>query len=218
MGHMSTLSGREIADAGLDDWAYLLGGLETRLETKNFGTGLRLVASIGAAAEKANHHPDLDLRYRHLDIRLRSHDVGGVTERDLALARTISEQAAAEGATAAPLVTKRVELALDTPDAEAVRQFWGAVLDMREGRDAEGHLELGDDTLPPLWFQASGSEEPRQRFHLDLWVAPEVVEERIAAAVAAGGVLVSDAEAPAFWVLADPEGNKVCLCTWQTRA
>jgi 4a-hydroxytetrahydrobiopterin dehydratase len=68
-----------------------------------------------------------------------------------------------------------------------------------------------------MWFQASGSEEPRQRFHLDLWVAPEVVDERIAAAVAAGGVLVSDAEAPAFWVLADPEGNKVCLCTWQTR-
>jgi 4a-hydroxytetrahydrobiopterin dehydratase len=214
---MSTLSGREIADAGLDDWAYLLGGLETRLETKDFATGLRLVASIGAAAEEANHHPDLDLRYRHLDIRLRSHDVGGVTERDLALARTISEQAATEGATAAPRVAKRVELALDTPDVEAVRPFWGAVLDMRETRASEGHPELSDDVLPTMWFQASGSEEPRQRFHLDLWVAPEVVEERIAAAVAAGGVLVSDAEAPAFWVLADPEGNKVCLCTWQTR-
>ena len=94
---MSTLSGREIADAGLHDWAHLLGGLETRLATKTFATGLRLVERIGAAAEEANHHPDLDLRYRHLDIRLRSHDVGGVTERDLALARIISDQAAGSG-------------------------------------------------------------------------------------------------------------------------
>ena len=64
-------------------------------------------------------------------------------------------------------------------------------------------IDLRDDVLPSLWFQASGSDEPRQRFHLDLWVAPEVVEAQIAAALAAGGVLVSDAEAPSYWVLAD---------------
>ena len=38
-----------------------------------------------------------------------------------------------------------------------------------------------------------------------------------AAALAAGGVLVSDRAAPAFWVLADAEGNEVCVCTWQGR-
>jgi 4a-hydroxytetrahydrobiopterin dehydratase len=217
MAGMSTLSGREIADAGLNDWAYLLGALETRLQTKNFATGLRLVDQIGAAAEDANHHPDLDLRYGHLDIRLVSHDVGGVTERDLSLARTISKLATAEGVVAAPARAKRVEIALDTPDADALRPFWTAVLGMRETTASEGHAELSDDVLPTMWFQASGSAEPRQRFHLDLWVAPEVVEERIAAAVAAGGELVSEDRAPAFWVLADPEGNKVCLCTWQGR-
>jgi 4a-hydroxytetrahydrobiopterin dehydratase len=47
-------------------------------------------------------------------------------------------------------------------------------------------------------------------------VSPEVAEQRIAAALAAGGTMVSDAEAPAFTVLADPEGNKVCVCTWQS--
>lgn len=214
---MRTLTGREIADAGLEDWSFLLGGLHTRLLTKDFATGLRLVDRIGAAAEAAGHHPDLDLRYAHLDIRLSSHDVRGVTTRDLDLARTISEAAVDEGVVAAPGSTKRVELALDTPDAESVAPFWSAVLAMEDVRVGEEDRELRDDVLPAMWFQRSGTDEPRQRFHLDLWVTPEVVEDRIAAAVAAGGVLVSDAEAPSFWVLADTDGNRVCLCTWQDR-
>jgi 4a-hydroxytetrahydrobiopterin dehydratase len=71
--------------------------------------------------------------------------------------------------------------------------------------------------VPLIWFQRSGDEEPRQRWHPDLWVDPAEVRPRIDRALAAGGTLVSDADAPSFWVLADPEGNKVCLCTWQDR-
>jgi 4a-hydroxytetrahydrobiopterin dehydratase len=71
--------------------------------------------------------------------------------------------------------------------------------------------------FPTVWFQPSGDAEPQQRWHPDLWVDPAQVQPRIDAAVAAGGVLVSDEEAPSFWVLADPDGNKVCLCTWQQR-
>lgn len=214
---MRTLSGREIADAGLADWSYLRNGLQTRLATRDYVTGLRLVAAIGAAAEAMDHHPELDLRFAHLDVRLSSHDVQAVSRRDLALARAISELAAAEGVLAVPLAAQLLEVALDTPDVEAVLPFWRAVLDMHELRTPAYGPELRDDVLPSLWFQASGSKEPRQRFHFDLWVAPEVVEDRIAAAVAAGGVLVSDADAPASWVLADVDGNRVCLCTWQDR-
>lgn len=212
---MATLSGREVAQAGLRDWVLLRDALHTRLEA-DFATGLRLVAAIGAAAEQVDHHPDLDLRYAHLDVRLTSSDAQGVTLRDLRLARTISKLAAAEGVTARPLAAQLVELALDTPDAAAVLPFWRDVLAARPGSEAYGP-ELRADALPTVWFQASGRQEPRQRFHLDLWVAPDVVEQRLAAAVAAGGVLVSDADAPAFWVLADPDGNRVCLCTWQDR-
>lgn len=214
---MSTLTGREVAQAGLGDWALLLGGLHTRLVLPDYATGLRLVAAIGAAAEAADHHPDLDLRYRHLDVRLTSHDVRGVTGRDLRMARTISDLAAAEDVTALPHTAQRLELALDTPDPETVLPFWRAVLDTSELRGPDVGPELRDGVLPTLWFQPSGRDEPRQRFHLDLWVAPEVVPARIAAAVAAGGTLISDAEAPAFWVLADVDGNRVCLCTWQSR-
>jgi 4a-hydroxytetrahydrobiopterin dehydratase len=55
----------------------------------------------------------------------------------------------------------------------------------------------------------------RNRIHLDLDVAVDVVERRVADALAAGGRLVTDAFAPSWWVLADPEGNEICLCTWR---
>ena len=73
--------------------------------------------------------------------------------------------------------------------------------------------------LPSIWFQGTEPHEvPRQRFHLDLWLAPEVAAARITAAVAAGGTVVDDSEAPSFTILADPDGNKVCVCTHLDRA
>ena len=69
-----------------------------------------------------------------------------------------------------------------------------------------------------VWFQDTDSEAPdRQRWHLDISVPREVAEERIQAAIDAGGRLVSDERAPAFWVLADPDGNLACICTWESR-
>ena len=53
--------------------------------------------------------------------------------------------------------------------------------------------------------------------HLDVDVPPERARLRIDSALAAGGALLSDDAAPSFWVLADPEGNEVCVCTWQGR-
>ena len=68
--------------------------------------------------------------------------------------------------------------------------------------------------LPTLWFQATEPHEtPRQRFHLDIGCRPRWPRTRIEAALAAGGTLVSDERAPAFWVLADAQGNKACVCT-----
>lgn len=94
------LSTAEIEEARLDGWALSGGMLRTRLATGNFVAGLALVNRIGEAAEEANHHPDLDLRYPHLDVALVSHDVGGITQRDLDLARLISQFAADAGVAA----------------------------------------------------------------------------------------------------------------------
>jgi 4a-hydroxytetrahydrobiopterin dehydratase len=216
---MSKLNGQQIADEGLDGWAYLLGGLQTRIHTEDFATGLSAVNAIGAAAEEMNHHPELNLRYTHVDVRLTSHDERGVTGRDIRLARIISSIAADAGVRLESSNVSRLELALDTPAGEAILPFWAAVLAMEHlaGPDIGDELRDPADVLPTVWFQTSGGEEPRQRWHLDVWVDPAQVQSRIDAALAAGGTLVSDAEAPSFWVLADPEGNRACLCTWQSR-
>lgn len=215
---MTKLTGHQVAEAELTGWVNLLGGLQTRVSTSNFATGLALVDAIGAAAEEMDHHPDLDLRYGHIGIRLTSHDAGGITGRDVRLARHISSLVAAAGLELNPAKLTRFELGLDTPDTAAVLPFWAAVLALEPPSPA-GADELPDPSsaLPTLWFQASGREEPRQRWHPDLWVDPAEVQPRIDLALAAGGSLVSAEGAPAFWVLADPEGNRVCLCTWQGR-
>ncbi len=96
--------------------------------------------------------------------------------------------------------------------------MWAALL--TGSTDASGHGNVSDDVsdplrrLPLLWFQQTDEHDtPRQRFHLDVWVAPEEAAARIAAAVAAGAVVVDDSEAPSFTVLADQDGNKACVCT-----
>ncbi|GHJ13223.1 MULTISPECIES: 4a-hydroxytetrahydrobiopterin dehydratase [unclassified Micromonospora] len=215
---MTTLTGAQIADAGLDGWTYLLGALHTRIRTPDFAAGLALVAAVGAEAERVDHHPDLDLRYTFVDVRLWSHDAGGVTGRDLRLARTISALAADAGLSPSPAGLSRLEFALDSPEHAAVAPFWRAVLAWEPSGDATNEVRDPAGALPTIWFQASGREEPRQRWHPDVWVDPAAVAARIEAALAAGGTLVSDAEAPNFWMLADPDGNRVCLCTWQGRA
>ena len=68
--------------------------------------------------------------------------------------------------------------------------------------------------VPLLWLQSTDSHEtPRQRFHIDLWVPHDLAQDRIAAAVAAGGQVVDEQYAPSFIVLADPDGNRACVCT-----
>jgi 4a-hydroxytetrahydrobiopterin dehydratase len=211
------LSLRDVEAEGLSDWRLLFSALHARFRTRSFATGLELVNRIGEEAEAMNHHPDLDLRYPHLNVRLTSHDSGGVTARDIRLARKISEFAASANVAADPSAVSVLELALDSEDYRAIKPFWRAVLALRDSR-AEEELVDPDGALPTLWFQETDAHEPpRQRFHVDVRVPPEVARERIDAALAAGGTLVSEERAPSFWVLADAQGNKACVTTGEGR-
>jgi 4a-hydroxytetrahydrobiopterin dehydratase len=211
---MDTLSGDQIQTMGLDDWRSMHETLQARFRTGDLETGLRLVAAIGAAALEHRHDPELDLRPTHLNVRLVSRDVHAKTERDVALARAISAIAGELGIGSEPASLARLEIGLDTWDAEEIRPFWHAVLGLQAHPRFSEDLTDPDGDLPTLWFQETDQHpEPRQRFHLDLRVPPEVAGPRIEAALAAGGTLVSDERAPRFTVLADPQGNKVCVCT-----
>jgi 4a-hydroxytetrahydrobiopterin dehydratase len=204
----------EVEAAGLDDWRQMFEALRTRFLTGGFNQGLELVTRIAALADEADHHPDVDLRYPHVNVTIFSHDVFGVTSRDVDLARAISAAAAELGIEADPTATAVVEIALDTWDHEEIKPFWAAVLGMTDHPHHDQELRDLAGTQPTVWFQHTDAhDEPRQRFHLDIRVPPEVADGRIAAALAAGGVLVSDEQAPRFTVLADAQGNKVCVTT-----
>jgi 4a-hydroxytetrahydrobiopterin dehydratase len=218
MTDQTTLSFAEVEAARLTDWRQLFEALHTRFKTGGFNQGLALVTRIAELADEANHHPDVDLRYPHVNVTLFSHDVFGVTSRDIDLARAISAAAAELGVEADPTANAVVEIALDTWDHAEIKPFWAAVLGLADSPESGEAVYDPSGSQPTLWFQhTTPHDEPRQRFHLDIRVPPEVAQERIAAALAAGGVLVSDEQEPRFTVLADAQGNKVCVTTGSGR-
>jgi 4a-hydroxytetrahydrobiopterin dehydratase len=159
------------------------------------------------------------LTYPQVDVTLYSHDVGGVTSRDVDLARQISAIAAELGVESAPREVSTLELALDVPATEEVKPFWAAVLAYDDRGDSpEVYDRSGRNNT--LWFQTApeATGEVQQRFHLDIVVPREVAEERVQAALDAGGTLVSTDAVPSYWVLADAHGNKVCVCTAERAA
>ncbi|MBC9225042.1 4a-hydroxytetrahydrobiopterin dehydratase [Aeromicrobium sp. 636] len=212
---MSTVDAPTIIAAGLDDWRPLVHSLHARFRTGDFATGMDFLVDVGAAAEAANHHPDVNLTYTHVDITLTSHDAGAVTDRDLEMARTISDLAAERGLEADPGRLTRLEIALNAADKDAIGPFWGAVL-TGEAQAYDGD-QVADPTeqVPLLWFQPTPPRDdvPQMCFHLDIWIPAGQLPARIEAAVAAGGRVVDDSESPSFVVLEDAEGNKACLCT-----
>ena len=212
---MTRLGNQQITDAGLADWRKLAQALHARFRIPDFGTGAAFLADVAAAADAANHHPDVRLGYGAVDLALCTHDDGRwVTEQDIDMARTISAIAREHGLPAAPGEVTQLELALDTADEDRVGPFWSALLTGSPGNKIHDSVFDPTGRVPSLWFQGTEPhEEPRQRWHVDVWLAPEVADERIAAAVAAGGTVVDDSTAPSFVILADPDGNKACVCT-----
>ena len=202
--------------AALPGWRVLLGKVHATYLTGTVAAGMEFVTRIIELAEAANHHPDIDLRYHAAHVTLVSHDVGGLTERDVNLARQITELADDLGIETDTSIPQSTEIAIDAMDIPAVKPFWRAAF----GYVDQGSVDLVDPLGigPAVWFQQMDKPRPqRNRIHLDITVPHDVAEGRVAAAISAGGHLVSDAAAPAFWVLADPEGNEACICTWQGR-
>jgi 4a-hydroxytetrahydrobiopterin dehydratase len=232
---MDMLTRGEIAEAKLADWRKLAQGLHARYLVDDFGVGARFVAAVGKAGDEFEHHPSVAMGSRHVDLKLVSADavfrdedgteyvVEWVTQKDVDLARRISEIAAAHAIVADPASVSVIELGLDTARSATIAPVWAALL--TGNPEAQGHGSPGDEIrdatgrVPNLWFgDADGHETPRQRFHIEVYVAPEAAGQRIAAAVAAGGTVVDDSDAPSLTVIADQDGNTGVLCVGESPA
>ena len=219
------LTRQEASDAvtGLG-WRYVLGEFRTEVRTGSLPLAAD-VAGRAAAVPEAQGHLRMDVREDRLLLALQTAEIGAVTARDVDLARLITAAAeefrltttAGEG----DRTVQALEIGIDTMDVALIRPFWQAVLgyvDEAPPTCAQNGLVDPFGQGPAIWFQQMDAPRPqRNRLHFDVSVPHDEAHRRIEATIAAGGKLLSAAEAPAFWVLADPEGNEACVCTWQGR-
>jgi 4a-hydroxytetrahydrobiopterin dehydratase len=202
------------ASDGVEDWRVLFDGAKTYFVTGSFATGVKLVEVIGRLADAANHHPDVDLRYPGVLVGLFTHEVNGISDRDVALAQQISRAARELAIAADPSKVQTVQVSIDALNIPELQSFWGAVL----GYDRFGDEDVVDPLSRGPWvtFQQMDATRPqRGRIHLDVSLPRDQAEARITAALAAGGHIVNDAHAPHWWTLADAEGNEVDIAPWQ---
>jgi 4a-hydroxytetrahydrobiopterin dehydratase len=221
-GMTERISPRQFHEAeGVEDWRVLGEGACTYFRTGSCAAGARLVHAIDELAGLEDHHPDVDLRYGGVTVRLITitHDYYGLSERDVELARQISAAARELGVPADPSAVQTVQVTIDALVGPEVMPFWRAVLGYEHRADSpEEDLVEPRDRGPSIWFQRMDAPRPqRNRMHIDVWVPHDQAEARVAAAIAAGGRLVTDQYAPSWWVLADAEGNEVDVCTWRSR-
>ncbi|GAA1482581.1 VOC family protein [Gordonia sinesedis] len=207
------------SEAVAEPWRVVADKLMAAYRTGSMVRGGEFVAKVIAAAEAANHHPDIDLRYGTVHLVLTTHSEHRLTSKDVDLANTIAGIGTDLGLEPLDAPPAQFDLAIDALDIAAIRPFWAAVLGYRDAADREPiDLTHPAGRLPGVWFQQMDAPRPqRSRMHVDLWIPHDEAETRRQAALDAGGRLLTDEYAPSFWVLADPEGNEICLCTWQER-
>ena len=226
-GQYRKLSRGEASEAvtGLG-WRYVLGEFRTEVLTGSLPLAAD-VAARAAAEPGADGHLRMDVRSDRVIFALQTPAVAWVTPEDVELARRISAVAeefrltTQAGGGFGRRSVQVLEIGIDAMDAAAIRPFWQAVLGYVEEHGISGPTGALIDPLgegPSIWFQQMDAPRPqRNRIHLDVSVPHDEAEARIRATLAAGGRLTYDAEAPAFWVLADAEGNEACVTTWQGR-
>ncbi|MFC4375452.1 4a-hydroxytetrahydrobiopterin dehydratase [Nocardia halotolerans] len=80
-----------IALATLPDWSRDGAAITRTVEAPDFLSGIELVRRVATAAEAADHHPDIDIRWRTVRFMLSTHSAGGVTAQDVEMAHTIDD-------------------------------------------------------------------------------------------------------------------------------
>jgi 4a-hydroxytetrahydrobiopterin dehydratase len=231
------LTRRQVSDAvGPPGWRVVVNVIRTSIRVTSLAQAADVARlAVTEAGPATGHSLSADLRPDRVVLTLQSPD-GWVGPSEVDVAQRISAAVHEQGLATGPEVAGDVpgaangsrsvqvlEIAIDALDIPAIRPFWQAVLGYGDepGSDGSGPgAGLADPVGqgPTFWFQQMDEPRPqRNRIHFDVVVPDDETEHRIQAALDAGGRLINDSEAPAFWVLADPEGNEACVCTWLAR-
>jgi 4a-hydroxytetrahydrobiopterin dehydratase len=200
-----------LSGEGVQDWVILHGG----------PTAVFTVGSLRDAAELATAISDLPglgprtvltAASDRLTVKL-TREMWGTEPEHVDVAQAISRVARERGAVADTSAVQEVQLAVAAKPNAIDLPFWRAVLGYAPMHEDNCIDPLGQSST--VWMQdLDPAKRLRHAMHIDVSLAREHIEARVAEAVAAGGRVVEESERPASWILADRAGNKVCLAAW----
>ena len=201
------------AAPGVEDWHVLFWGAHVFYRTSSFAQAAEFVAAIADAAAAVGHDPDIDVRPEGVTVRSFTQPNGALSRMDAELAAAISAAAHRMGLQSDPTMLQVVGIAVAQDAGVDTRPFWEA---------AFGYQRLGDEDLidplrrgPHLWFHELTPPRPKRgRTHIDVSVPADQAEKRVQAAVAAGGRIADDRDAPGSWTIASPDNHGVDIAAW----
>lgn len=201
-----------LAAEGVEDWVVLHGGATAVFRVASIEEAGRLAGAVAAVPGLVGTGVLLTVADAQLTVRL-TRDVWGLEARHVELARAVSAVARTHGAPADRAAVQEVQVALSAKADAIDLGFWRAVLGYEGKADDNCVDPLGHGST--VWMQELPGAKPLQHaMHIDVSVAREHAEARLAAALAAGGRIVDESEAPSAWILSDRAGNKVCIAAW----
>jgi 4a-hydroxytetrahydrobiopterin dehydratase len=197
---------------GVDDWVVLHGGATAAFRVGSAREAARLAEAMAAVPGLEGAGAVLTIADGRLTVRL-SRDMWQLEPQHVELARAVSAVAREHGAIPDRASVQEVQLAIAAkPDAVDVG-FWRAVLGYAPMADDNAVDPLGHGST--VWMQELDEAKPlRHAMHVDVSIAREHAQARLEAALAAGGRIVDESEAPKNWILADRAGNRVCIAAW----
>lgn len=198
---------------GVSDWRVTGTGPQAVFRTGSLAAGADLIASIVAVAERSGTLPDVDLRPEAVVVRVPLDSAEGIPAAAREFAAAVSEAAAERGLAPDPSRAQSIGIYVAQHSQADVRPFFTAALGYEPfgDTDAVDPLRCG----PQLAFNPLTGDAPaRGRTHFDVFVPADQARDRVAAALAAGGRLVDDSHAPAWWSLASPDNHGVDIASW----
>ncbi|WP_322816855.1 VOC family protein [Chloroflexus sp.] len=201
-----------LAAEGVEDWVVLHGGATAVFRVSSLRDSARLAEAIVHIPELENAGILVTIGDNFLSVRL-TRDVWQLEQHHIDLARAISAVARKHYAHPDRSAVQEIQVAIAAKRHEIDIDFWRAVL---------GYMPMAEDNaVDPLghgstvWMQEiDDSKTLRHAMHIDVSVASEEALARLQAALDAGGRIVDDSHAPAYWTLADRAGNRVCIVAW----
>ena len=199
--------------AGVSDWRVTGTGPQAVFAASSLSSAARLIAPIVAAAERFGILPDIDVRPEAVVVRIPNRGPDGIPSAAGEFAAAVSQAAAELMLTADPSRAQSIGIYVAQHSHADVRPFFTAAL---------GYEPLGDtDAVDPLrcgpqlaFNPITGDSPARGRTHFDVFVPADQAQSRVDAALAAGGRLVDDSHAPAWWSLASPDNHGVDIASW----